>query len=209
MKQRIRHMVYFLLLVVIDQVSKYWARTSLREGGPLSIIPSVLKLQYHENTGAVWGIMTGKTGLLSIISLVLMLVLLFIYFKIPTKRRYLPIQIIWVFIMAGAIGNLIDRIALKYVVDFVYIELIDFPIFNIADNYITLSSILLVILGLFYYKEEDFDFIENMFKRNPEKHHINGQLNEDETIHVNGQLNDNETLDANEQTNGNEKPHDE
>lgn len=165
MKQRLRHMIYFILLVALDQVTKYWARISLQEDGPISIIPGVLKLQYHENTGAVWGIMTGKTGLLTVFSIILFIILLLVYFKIPQKRRYLPIQIIWVFIMAGAIGNLIDRITLKYVVDFVYIELIDFPIFNIADNYLTLSSILLLILGIFYYKEEDFDFIENMFKK--------------------------------------------
>ncbi len=169
MKQRIRHLLYFIILVAVDQISKYWARTTLQEDGPISIIPRVLKLQYHENTGAVWGIMTGKTGFLTILSLLLFLVLFFIYFKIPQKRRYLPIQIIWIFIMAGAIGNIIDRITLKYVVDFVYIELINFPIFNIADNYLTLSSILLIILGLFYYKEEDFEFLENIFKKSRKK----------------------------------------
>lgn len=165
MKQRIRHMIYFILLIALDQVTKYWARTSLQKEGPISIIPGVLKLQYHENTGAVWGIMTGKTEILTIISLILLFLLLFVYFRIPQNKRLLPVQIIWLFITAGAIGNLIDRITLKYVVDFVYIELIDFPIFNIADNYITLSSILLLILGIFYYKEEDFSFIENIFRK--------------------------------------------
>ncbi|NLO08453.1 MAG: signal peptidase II [Clostridiales bacterium] len=182
MKQRLRHMIYFILLVAIDQVTKYWARTSLQEDGPISIIPGVLKLQYHENTGAVWGIMTGRTGLLSVLSIILFIILLFIYFKIPQKRRFLPIQIIWVFIMAGAIGNIIDRITLKYVVDFVYIELIDFPIFNIADNYLTLSSILMLILGIFYYKEEDFEFIEKLFKKKDKKNLMNEQSLEDEKI---------------------------
>jgi signal peptidase II len=165
MKQRIRHFIYFILLVAIDQVSKYWARITLKEDGPISIIPGVLKFQYHENTGAVWGIMTGKTGLLTIITIILSVFLFILYFKIPQKRRYLPIQIIWVFIMSGAIGNFIDRITLKYVVDFIYFELIDFPIFNIADNYLTVSSVLLLILGIFYYKEDDFDFIDNIFKK--------------------------------------------
>lgn len=169
MKQRLRHLIYFILLIALDQVTKYWARTYLQENGPISIIPGALKLQYHENTGAVWGIMTGKTGLLTILSIILFIVLCFMYFKIPQKRRYLPIQIIWIFIMAGAIGNLIDRITLKYVVDFVYIELINFPIFNIADNYLTLSSILLLILGIFYYKEDDFEFIDKIFKKDEKK----------------------------------------
>lgn len=172
MKHRLRHVIYFILLVTLDQLSKYWARIILQEDGPISIIPKVLKLQYHENTGAVWGIMTGKTELLTVISIILSVLLFALYIKIPHERRYLPIQIIWVFIMSGALGNFIDRITLKYVVDFIYIELIDFPIFNLADCYLTMSSILLLILGIFYYKEEDFEFIDNLFKKKSNKSQV-------------------------------------
>ena len=91
-----------------------------------------------------------------------------------TNLLYSPIQIIWVFIMAGALGNFIDRISLKYVVDFIYFELIDFPIFNLADTYLTVSSILLLILGIFYYKDDDFDFIDNLFKKNRKKEELIG-----------------------------------
>lgn len=169
MRQRIRHLIYFIVLVLIDQVTKYWARFTLKEEGPISIFPGVLKLQYHENTGAIWGIMTGKTNLLSVITIILTVLLIFLYFQIPRERRYTPIQIIWVFMMAGAIGNFIDRISLKYVVDFIYFELIDFPIFNIADSYLTVSCFLLLILGIFYYKDTDFDFLDNLFKRERKK----------------------------------------
>lgn len=165
MKQRIRHLIYFILLVAIDQLTKYWASTTLKDKEPLSIISGVLKLQYHENTGAVWGILQGKTGFLTVLTVILVIILIFIYFKIPSTKRHLPLQIIWVFILSGAVGNLIDRISLNYVVDFVYIELIDFPIFNLADNYLTLSCVLLLILGIFYYKEDDFEFIDNIFKK--------------------------------------------
>jgi Signal peptidase (SPase) II. len=115
--------------------------------------------------------MTGKTDFLSIITIILIVLLLIVYFKIPKERKYLPIQIIWVFILAGAVGNFIDRISFKYVVDFIYFELIDFPIFNIADSYLTVSCILLLILGIFYYKDNDLAFIENIFrsKRQTEK----------------------------------------
>ncbi|TAH68650.1 MAG: signal peptidase II [Anaerolineaceae bacterium] len=174
MKQRLRHVVYFILLVALDQITKYWARIRLQEDGPISIIPGVLKLHYHENTGAVWGIMTDKIEFLTVISIVLSIFLFVLYFKIPKKRRFLPIQIIWVFIMAGALGNFIDRISLKYVVDFIYFELIDFPIFNLADTYLTVSSILLLILGIFYYKDDDFDFIDNLFKKNRKKEELIG-----------------------------------
>lgn len=74
-------------------------------------------------------------------------------------------KLIFVFIMAGAIGNMIDRFTLKYVVDFLYFSLINFPIFNIADCYVTVSAILLFALAIFYYKEEDMAFIDQLFSK--------------------------------------------
>ena len=61
--------------------------------------------------------------------------------------------------MAGAFGNLIDRVARGYVVDFFYFKLIDFPVFNVADIYVTVAAFAMIILGLFYYKEEDYNKI--------------------------------------------------
>ena len=63
------------------------------------------------------------------------------------------------FIGAGAIGNMIDRMFRKYVVDFIYFRLIDFPVFNVADIYVTVAAVLLIVLVVFYYKDEDFDKI--------------------------------------------------
>lgn len=60
---------------------------------------------------------------------------------------------------AGAIGNLIDRMVNNYVVDFCYFKLINFPIFNVADIYVTVAAFFFIILGLFYYKEEDYELI--------------------------------------------------
>ena len=70
-------------------------------------------------------------------------------------------------IMAGAFGNLIDRVFRGYVVDFFYFSLINFPIFNVADIYVTVAAFMFIILGLFYYKEEDFSLIF------PDKKHEN------------------------------------
>ena len=163
MKQRLRHLFYFIVLILIDQVSKYWAKTDIREDGPFTIIPKVLKLQYHENDGAVWGILSGRMSFLVILTIIMIMILSFFYLKIPSKKRYLPIRIIWVFIMAGAVGNFIDRIRLGYVVDFIYFELINFPLFNLADSYLTVSCALLLILAIFYYKDKDFEFIDTVF----------------------------------------------
>lgn len=180
MKQRLKHLLYAILLILIDQGSKYWAKTTLREKGPISIIPKILKFQYHENDGAVWGILSGRMTFLIIFTVLLMGLLLFIYFKLPRGKRYTPMLIIWVFIMSGAIGNFIDRVALNYVVDFIYIELIDFPIFNLADMYLTMSCALLLILGIFYYKEKDFEFMDYLFKKNSNTKNSSDTSGEDE-----------------------------
>ncbi len=78
---------------------------------------------------------------------------------------YTKLHITLVFIASGAIGNLIDRIRNDYVVDFLYFSLIDFPIFNVADIYVTLSSVFLVILLLFVYKETDLEFLSFRTKK--------------------------------------------
>ncbi|MBH1940886.1 signal peptidase II [Mobilitalea sibirica] len=163
-KQRLRHLFYFIILLLIDQGSKYWARTILINE-PVNIIPKVFILQYHENTGAVWGIMSGQIGFLILLTAIILMILIYMYLKIPQDKKYNIIKIIWVFLIAGAVGNFIDRMFLRYVVDFLYFELIDFPIFNIADSYLTVSCALLLILALFYYKDEDFDFIDEIFTR--------------------------------------------
>ena len=75
------------------------------------------------------------------------------------ERKYLPLRACAVLIAAGAVGNFIDRIRLGYVVDFLYFKLIDFPIFNVADIYVTVSTALFIVLLCFYYKEEDIDRI--------------------------------------------------
>jgi len=165
MKQRRRHLIYFIILIALDQLTKLWAKTTLRNNGPFDIIPDVLKLQYHENSGAVWGILQGKANILSVFTLFILAALVYVYFQIPKERKLNLLKLIFVTIGAGAIGNMIDRFSYGYVVDFIYFELINFPIFNVADCYVTVSSILIILLAIFYYKDEDLAFLDNMFKK--------------------------------------------
>lgn len=163
MKQKLRHLILFILLTVIDQGVKLWVRQTLMNNDPIVIIPDVFSLQYHENTGAVWGIMSGKVQFLSIFTFIILIFIVFLYFKIPQDKKYNPLKLITVFIVAGAVGNLIDRISLGHVVDFLYFELINFPLFNIADSYLTVSCIVLFLLAIFYYKDTDFEFLDRLF----------------------------------------------
>ncbi len=163
MKERLKHSLLFIILVAIDQAVKFWVRQTLMNKDPLIFIPDVFSFQYHENTGAVWGIMSGKVQFLSIFTLIILLFIVFLYLKIPQDRKYKALKIITIFILAGAVGNLIDRIFLGHVVDFIYFELINFPLFNVADSYLTVSCILLFLLAVFYYKDSDFAFLDHIF----------------------------------------------
>lgn len=170
MKERIKHIILFIILVVIDQVTKYWVRTDLAQNGPIILIPDVFSLQYLQNTGAVWGMMSGKTTFLSIFTIIVLVFIIYLYFKIPSGKKYNVLKVIVVCIMAGAVGNLIDRVFLGFVVDFIYFELINFPLFNFADCCLTVSSVLLFILAVFYYKDDDFAFLDQVFHRKRVKH---------------------------------------
>ena len=86
-------------------------------------------------------------------------VIVYVLIKTPADKKYTILHVLLVLIAAGSIGNMIDRISQDYVVDFIYFVLIDFPIFNVADIYVTCAMAGLVILILFGYKEEDFAFL--------------------------------------------------
>ena len=163
MKERIRHVILLIALIGIDQWVKYLVVQNLKGQEPFILLPNkLLNFQYYENTGAVWGIMSGRVDFLRIITLMILALIIFIYLKIPAAKRYNPLKLLAVFIIAGAIGNLIDRFMRGYVVDFIYFEFINFPLFNIADCYLTISSVILIIVALFYYKDEDFAFLQEL-----------------------------------------------
>ena len=77
---------------------------------------------------------------------------------LPPDRKYRPLRIVGIMLSAGALGNMIDRIWHHYVIDFLYFSLIRFPVFNVADIYVCVSCGALLILVLFFYKEEDLQF---------------------------------------------------
>ncbi|MCD8123541.1 MAG: signal peptidase II [Lachnospiraceae bacterium] len=148
-----------LFLVLLDQWTKYLAVAKLAEG-PFVIWDGVFELHYSINEGAAFGILQQKQALFVVLTMVVILCVCWFYlFRIPQSRRYRPLNILCVTLMAGAIGNLIDRVRQGYVVDFLYFKLINFPIFNVADCYVTFSAALLILLLLFYYKEDDLEGI--------------------------------------------------
>lgn len=154
-----------IMLTVLDQWTKSLAKTILQGSESVSLIPSVLELTYLENRGMAFGMFQGKRLLFVFLCVVFFAALAFFYARIPKNRYYLPLLVTGAVLAAGALGNFIDRVVLGYVVDFIYISLIDFPVFNVADIFVVCGGIFLVLLIGFYYQDEDFEFIR-IRKRN-------------------------------------------
>lgn len=156
-------------LILLDQFTKRMAVLHLKNQPSFVLVEGVLKLHYLENRGAAFGIMQGQKTFLLLIGVLLLGFLAYYYVKMPASKRFLPLRILIVFVGAGAVGNMIDRMLYEYVIDFFYFELIDFPIFNVADIYVTMSVAALVFLFLFYYKEEDLEFLSLKKKQGEKK----------------------------------------
>ena len=133
----------FLVLTALDQWTKKLAVTHLMGKRPYVIWNGVFELFYSENRGAAFGMLQGKQALFLIITLCVFAAILYALIRLP----------------AGAAGNLIDRVSQGYVVDFLYFKLIDFPIFNVADCYVTVATVVLMALFLWFYKEEEVEIL--------------------------------------------------
>ena len=155
-------LISVVVLVCIDQFTKYLVVGHLKDRPAYVLIRNIFQLEYLENRGAAFGILQNQRVFFYISVLLITAAVIWFYSKVPMERKYLPLRICAVLIVGGAFGNCIDRIRLHYVVDFFYFKLIDFPIFNVADIYVTVAAFLLVILILVYYKEED---LERIFHR--------------------------------------------
>lgn len=159
MKNYIIALIAAFLLVLLDQYTKYLAVLNLKGKNPFIILKDIFQLQYLENSGAAFGILQNKRIFFYLCAILIVCLVAYFYHKVPMEQKFLPLRICGVLLVSGALGNLIDRARLNYVVDFFYFKLIDFPIFNVADIYVTLSAFMLILLIIFYYKEEDFDRI--------------------------------------------------
>ena len=147
--------IFFVLLVMIDQLTKKWAVLFLKGQDPVILIKNVFQLYYLENHGAAFGILEGKSAVFICITLIVLALIVYFSVRIPFQRKYRILRIFIVLIAAGALGNFIDRITQHYVVDFFYFCLIDFPVFNVADIYVTCATVLLIVTILFRFKDED------------------------------------------------------
>ncbi len=142
-------------LIAIDLLGKIYIYGHCKESGQdIILIKGFLSFTAVENTGAGFGMLSGKTELLSIISLISAIVIIFMVF-LTYKRRNPWLRSALVMIIGGAIGNIYDRMALGFVRDFVRADFIDFPVWNFADTFLTVGSILLLIYVIFFFSKEE------------------------------------------------------
>jgi len=133
-------------LVGIDQLTKYLAQSNL-PGRSITVIKGVIEFTYVRNTGAAFGSFSGNTFVLTVLTGAVIAAGLVLLFLGKFKGK-LPCMCA-VMILAGGIGNLIDRIANKYVIDFINAVFIDFPVFNFADILVTCGVIIALIYMIY------------------------------------------------------------
>ena len=146
------------ILVILDQFTKKLVLQKLKFQEAFPLIKNVFELDYVENRGSAFGLFQNKKIFLMVVGVLFMIVMFYILWKTPAKKRFLPIHLCAAGIIAGGLGNMIDRMTLGYVVDFFSFVLIHFPVFNVADVYIVISTFCLAICLIFVYQEEELDF---------------------------------------------------
>ena len=149
--QAIFIVIFTAVAVVLDQLSKYLVVAYIPLYGHVDVLPGIVGLTYYQNDGAAWSMLSGQQWLFAVIFVAFTVMVIWEY-----KAKYFPFSGFerWCIasIYAGGLGNMIDRIRLGYVVDMIQTEFIDFPVFNVADSFITCGCIALIFHLVFFNK---------------------------------------------------------
>lgn len=129
-------------LTVIDRLTKYVAVFTVKADGPKEFLFGLFNFTYVENTGAAFSMFSDKTDTLSILTALFLVAIIFLLMKKTFESKFVNASLILIF--AGGLGNLIDRIAYGYVIDFIEPLFVDFAVFNFADCCITVGAFMLI-----------------------------------------------------------------
>lgn len=150
------HILLIMGLLFLDQFTKYLTVTHL-QNSPVVLIEDVFSLRYVENRGIGFGFFQGKVPMILALNVVVLLCIVAFLMKLPISKRITPVRITLLFTISGALGNIIDRIRLGYVVDMLSFDFINFPVFNVADIYVTVSIFVFALMYIFYYKDNELE----------------------------------------------------
>ncbi|MBM6828897.1 signal peptidase II [Anaerotignum lactatifermentans] len=142
------------LLIGVDQLTKYLALTSLKPVGSITFLEGFMDFTFVENRGVAFGMFSGQKWFILLLTGIIVAVMVYYFIRLPHTREYRWVRSAMVLVLAGALGNMIDRIFRGYVVDFFEFTFFDWPVFNVADIYVVVGVILLAILILFVIKDE-------------------------------------------------------
>ncbi len=165
LKRNLLSLAFLGLLLLADQYTKLLAIARLKGQAPFVLIDGVLEFSYLENTGAAFSSFLGKQTFLIILTSIVIIIVFWKYFTLPAENRFIRMRFCMLLILGGAMGNLIDRLSRRYVVDFIYFVPINFPKFNVADIYITVGVAILAVLLFFYYSDEDVEILLNIGRK--------------------------------------------
>jgi len=148
-KRQVLPVLFVIVLLAIDQLTKYLAVVRLAPIGEFVIIDGVFSLLYHENAGMAFGLFQGGRWVFVGLTVVAMGFFVYFYRSLPKTRYHNIMRFLLLVLIGGALGNFVDRLIQGYVVDFFYFSLINFPIFNMADVFLVVSVIALAVMILF------------------------------------------------------------
>ena len=151
------YVIFAALMIVLDQVIKFLVRANIPLGESIPFLPHIMDLTYVQNTGAAFSMLSKHTWVLTLLSAAIVAVIAVLVAKGVLAGRLGKFSA--ALIMAGGIGNLIDRLFLKYVTDMFQTTFMNFAVFNWADCCVTVGAVLLFVYLLFFYgkdqKKED------------------------------------------------------
>ena len=148
-------MIYFVfaVLLFLDRITKIWANQWLINEGSIEFIKGFLGFTYVENRGVAFGMLADKLYIMLPVTIIVAVILIAVYMKNRGESKLFDISLLLV--ITGAIGNIADKIIRGFVVDFIEFKFMDFPVFNLADIYVCVGAMLLVIYVLFGEKNEN------------------------------------------------------
>lgn len=133
-------------LVGFDQWSKAWVLSKLPAGEAVTVLPDLLQFRYVRNTGAAFSLLSGRTAFLTVVTALILVFAVVLLFTGRVRGRADRIAVL--LLVAGGLGNLIDRVARHFVVDFIEVLFTNFAVFNFADICVTTGAVLLILSTL-------------------------------------------------------------
>ncbi len=161
---KIYALIGVIVLFFIDKYTKLWAIKNIKDKEPINIIDGVFELSYVENKGAAWGMFEGATLFFALITLVVLVAVIWVFISLGKSKKDKVLKFALVVFTSGVLGNFYERMLYHKVVDMLHFYLIEYPVFNVADVFIVISSILIAVLLIFFYKEDELKFMK--FGRN-------------------------------------------